>query len=208
MRTTRVLAALVVGISLLVAGCGGDEPAADTESGSTRTDHNDADVAFATEMIQHHAQALAMVDLTVERDLDAAVEALIEAIRTAQAPEIEIMTDWLTEWDEPIPATVRDHVNAEDDEHGEHDAEGMEEDDTGMDLPGMMSDEQMAELEAAGDAEFQELFLTMMIEHHQGAIDMAQIEQEDGQYPPAIGLAETIAASQTAEIETMRELMS
>src|SRR5688500_4481166 len=117
MRTTRALAALTVGFSLLLAGCGDDEPAADTESGNTRTDHNDADVVFATEMIQHHSQALAMVDLTVGRDLDPAFEGVVEAIRMAQAPEIETMTDWLTQWGEPIPATVRDHVNAEDDEH-------------------------------------------------------------------------------------------
>ena len=208
MRTTRALAALTVGISLLLAGCGDDEPAADTEPGNTRTDHNDADVAFATEMIQHHAQALAMVDLTVERDLDPAFAVVVEAIRMAQAPEIETMTDWLTQWGEPIPATVRDHVNAEDDEHGEHDMEGMEEDDTGMDMPGMMSDEQMAELGAAGDAEFQDMFLTMMIEHHEGAIEMAQTEQEDGQYSPAISLAEEIEAAQTAEITTMQGLLS
>jgi uncharacterized protein (DUF305 family) len=205
MRTTRALAALTVGFSLLFAGCGDDEPAADTQASNARTDHNDADVAFATEMIQHHAQALAMADLTVERDLDPAFEVLIEAIRMAQAPEIETMTDWLAEWGEPIPATVRDHVNAED---GEHDMEGMDEDDTGTDMPGMMSDEQMAELEAASDAEFQDMFLTMMIKHHEGAIEMAQTEQEDGQYSPAVSLAEEIEATQTAEIETMQGLLS
>jgi uncharacterized protein (DUF305 family) len=204
MRITRALAALTVGLGLVLAGCGEDEPAADTESGNTRTDHNDADVAFASDMIQHHAQALAMVDLTVGRSLDPAVQQLAEEIRAAQGPEIETMTDWLTQWDEPIPATVRDHVNAED---GDHDMEGMEEDDTGMDMPGMMSEEQMAELEAASDTEFQELFLTMMIEHHEGAIEMAKTEQDDGQFPPAISLAEDIEAAQTAEIETMQGLV-
>ena len=95
-----------------LSGCGDDSPGGDNDTGNARTDHNDADVAFASDMIQHHAQALAMVDLTVGRDLDPEVEALAEAIRAAQGPEIETMTDWLTEWDEPIPATVRDHVNA------------------------------------------------------------------------------------------------
>jgi uncharacterized protein (DUF305 family) len=205
MRTTRALAAISVGLSVLLAGCGDDEPATDSESSSTRTDHNDADVAFASDMIQHHAQALAMVDLTVERDLDPEVAQLAEDIRAAQGPEIETMTDWLTQWGEPIPATVRDHVNTDE---GEHDMESMEEDDTGMDMPGMMSDEDMAGLEAASDTEFQDMFLTMMIEHHEGAIEMARAEQEDGEYPPAVSMAEEIEAAQTAEIETMQGLLS
>lgn len=203
MRTTRAVAALTIGLSLVLSGCGEDETAPDTSS-STRTDHNDADVTFATEMIQHHAQALAMTDLAVGHDLDADFEILVEAIRMAQAPEIETMTDWLTQWDEPVPATVNDHANAED---GEHDMEGMDEDDTGMDMPGMMGDEEMAELESTSDAEFEDMFLTMMIEHHEGAIEMAKAEQEDGQYSPAIKLAEEIEATQTAEIDTMQALL-
>lgn len=204
MRITRALAALTLGLGLVLAGCGDDEPTSG-DGGNSRTDHNDADVAFASDMIQHHAQALAMVDLTVERTLDPEVARIAEEIRAAQAPEIETMTDWLTQWDEPIPATVNDHANAE---GGEHDMEGMEGDDTGMDMPGMMSDEDMAGLAAASDAEFQEMFLAMMIEHHEGAIEMAQTEQEDGQYSPAISLAEDIEAAQATEIETMQGLLS
>lgn len=205
MRITRALVVLTVGLSLVLAGCGNDEPNA-SDSGSSRTDHNDADVTFASDMIQHHAQALAMVDLTVERDLDPEVQQLAEQIRAAQAPEIETMTDWLTQWDEPIPATVNDHVNAEED--GEHDMEGMDGDDMGMDMPGMMSDQDMADLEAASDAEFQDMFLSMMIEHHEGAIEMAKTEQEDGQYSPAISLAKEIEAAQATEIDTMQGLLS
>jgi uncharacterized protein (DUF305 family) len=192
---------------LLLTGCGDDQDDGGTQAGESQSDHNDADVAFAGDMIQHHAQALAMVDLTVERELDPEVQTLVEAIRAAQAPEIETMTDWLTQWGEPVPATVRDHVNAEDDEHGgEHDGDGM--DDTGTDMPGMMSDQQMDDLAAAGDAEFQDMFLAMMIEHHDGAIEMARAEQEAGRYSPAITLAEQIETSQAAEIETMQALMS
>ncbi len=109
------------------------------------------------------------------------------------------MTDWLTEWDEPIPATVRDHLNAEG--HGDHG------DDTGMDMPGMMSADEMAALEAASDAEFGDLFLAMMIEHHEGAIEMAQAEQEDGRYEPAVTLAEQIESGQAAEVDDMRALL-
>jgi uncharacterized protein (DUF305 family) len=205
MRFNRALTALTLATGLLLAGCGDDDAGVETQPGNVRTDHNDADVAFASDMIQHHAQALAMVDMTVGRDLDPEVEQLAETIRAAQAPEIETMTDWLREWGEPIPATVNDHVNADD---GDHDMEGMDDDDMGMDMPGMMSEDEMADLDGASEAEFQDMFLSMMIEHHEGAIEMAQDEQEDGEYQPAISLAEQIESAQADEIGLMQALIS
>jgi uncharacterized protein (DUF305 family) len=207
-RRRHRAAALVLAVGLLLTGCGDDADSGGSESAESRTDHNAADVAFASDMIQHHAQALAMVDLTVERALEPEVQALAEAIRAAQGPEIETMSDWLTEWGEPVPATVRDHVNAEDDHGGEHGDDGGDGDDTGMDMPGMMTGEQMDELAAAADADFQALFLEMMIEHHEGAIEMARTEQDDGRYPPAVSLAAQIETAQAAEIETMQGLLS
>ena len=89
----------------------------------------------------HHAQALSMVDLTMERPLDPEVQQLTERIREAQAPEIQTFSGWLTDWDEEIPETVRDHANA----HGDHDMGG----DTGTDMPGMMTADDMTALEEA-----------------------------------------------------------
>jgi uncharacterized protein (DUF305 family) len=197
--TMKKIAALVATLAALLAlaGCGDDEPASDdTRTASNGDEFNDADVAFATDMIPHHAQALSMVDLTLGRPLDPEVERLAEDIREAQAPEIEQMTDWLTSWDEPVPATMRDHSNADSD--------------TDMDMgdmPGMMSAEDMTALEAASDAEFQDMFLEMMIEHHEGAVEMAKTEQSDGLFKPAIDLAEAIESSQTDEIEQMQDLL-
>jgi uncharacterized protein (DUF305 family) len=202
MRIPRALAALILGLTLVVAGCGNN---GDTDTTPSPTGHDNADVAFATGMIQHHAQALAMVDLTLGRDLDPRVERLAEDIRMAQAPEIETMANWLEDWEEPIPATVRDHVNSED-HGGGHD--GTEEPDTGMDMPGMMSAEDMAKLVKASDVDFQDLWLSMMVTHHQGAIEMARTAQADGQYESAISLAEDIEKAQTAQIDTMQGLLS
>jgi uncharacterized protein (DUF305 family) len=182
---------------LAFAGCGDEEPTHDTHTASNGDEYNDADVRFATDMIPHHAQALAMVDLTLNRPLDPEVQQLAEAIREAQAPEIEQMTDWLTSWGEEVPETMRDHANA----HGEG---GMDMDD---DLPGMMSAEDMTELENADDAAFQDLFLEMMIEHHQGAIDMARTEQDEGVFEPAIELASAIESAQQEEISLMEDLL-
>jgi uncharacterized protein (DUF305 family) len=169
----------------------------------SETDHNDADVAFATDMIQHHAQALSMVDLTVDRTLDPEVQQLADDIREAQGPEIETMSDWLQDWDEEVPATMRDHSNAG------HDMEGMGDSMDGLDsdMPGMMSGDDFDELERAPDSEFQTMWLEMMIEHHEGAVEMAKDQQQNGQYKPAVDLAGAVVDTQTAEIEKMKGLL-
>jgi uncharacterized protein (DUF305 family) len=198
------LTVLTLALAPALAACGGEESSAGAQPEPSETEHNDADVAFATDMIPHHAQALAMVDLTLGRQLDPEVAALAEDIRAAQTPEIETMADWLTDWNEPIPETVRDHANAHSDDHGGDeagDAGGMD------DMPGMMSDEDMAELEAAQGAEFEEMFLEMMIEHHEGAVEMAETELSSGQYQPALDLAEQVKAGQESEIVTMEALL-
>ena len=203
----RTLSALSLGLALALGAtaCGDDtEPARTVET--SPTEHNDADVAFATDMIQHHAQALSMVDLTLERPLDAEVQSLAEEIRAAQAPEIEAMADWLTDWDEPVPETMRDHANAGHDMGDMSDTmDDME--DHGSDMPGMMSAEDMDALEGSADADFQQMWLEMMIEHHEGAVEMARAEQEGGRFEPAVDLAGDITDSQTEEIATMRELL-
>ena len=150
-RTHRAVGALTLGLALTLSACGSDDTSADAPNPASvsTTEHNDVDVTFASEMIQHRAQALAMVDVTTGRDLSPEVAVLAEDIRAAQAPEIETMGDWLQEWGEDIPETVRDHANA----HGGHDDGG----DTGTDMPGMMSADDMAALDDATDAAFEDM---------------------------------------------------
>lgn len=187
-----LIAALI--ITLGVAGCSDDEPASHDGSAIAESEEfNQADVDFATDMIQHHAQALSMVDLTVGRDLSPELTRLAEQIRAAQGPEIELMVDWLNEWDQPVPETMRDHANA----HGDGEM------DIDSDMPGMISAEQLDALEASHGQEFEQMFVEMMIEHHEGAIEMASVEKSDGEYPDAIALAEAIIETQQAEIEQM-----
>jgi uncharacterized protein (DUF305 family) len=208
LRRVAAAVALTTALGTTVAGCGDDSPSAgspsDTHTASNGDVFNDADVSFATDMIQHHAQALSMVDLTEGRPLDPEVRQLAEDIRAAQGPEIEAMSDWLTAWDHEVPETMRDHSNAGHDMGGDmsEQMEGME-----SDMPGMMSAEEMDELQDAPDPEFQDMWLEMMIEHHQGAVEMAQAQQEDGTSPEAVELAETIESSQEQEIETMESLL-
>lgn len=194
---TRTLTTLALGLALSLTACGNDGAATDTPAAVSTTEHNDADVSFATDMIQHHAQALSMVDLTVDRTLDPEVQQLAEAIREAQGPEIETMTDWLQDWDEEVPETMRDHVNSDDGMESMGDS----------DMPGMMSGDDFTQLEDASDADFETMWLEMMVAHHEGAVEMAEAEQSDGQFKDAVDLAGNVVESQSAEIDQMKALL-
>ncbi len=196
-------AALILMLAPALAACSDDTPDAAPRAERTAANgdvHNDADVDFATEMIPHHADALVMVDMTQGRDLSPEFADLTEDIRAAQAPEIETMADWLTAWGEEVPETSRDHVNSH---------MGSDGDDTGMDMedPMGMDPDDLSMLGDADGSSFEAMWLTMMIDHHEGAIEMAQQEQEDGLFPGALTLAGSIATSQTSEIELMQQML-
>ena len=157
--------------------------------------HNDADIAFATGMIPHHAQAVQMADLAAERAVSAEVKELAAEVRSAQAPEIQQLSGWLTGWGAPVPVTSGSMAM----DHGAGQHGGM---------VGMMSDEEMKQLAAASGASFDKLWLEMMIKHHEGAVTMAQTQLAEGTNPAAKALAQTIASSQAQEIATMKTLLS
>jgi uncharacterized protein (DUF305 family) len=198
-----VMAALAV--VAVAAGCGGgasrgsgpssDQPSA-TGSPSSAA-HNQADIAFAQGMIPHHEQAVRMADLAQSRASDPRVKDLAAKIEAAQAPEIEEMTTWLTDWGAPVPSAPA----------GEPDAHGGAHGSTTGAMPGMMTDQDMAALETASGDRFDRMFLEMMIRHHEGAVEMATTEQQQGQNPAAKALAEKIYADQTTEIGQMRGLL-
>ena len=199
-RLTRIAAGLVAGAVVLSgcsAGVDGSTSAGSTSAGSTSADEraafNNADVTFGQGMIPHHRGALAMAQLAEGRAEDPRVLDLAGRIEAAQDPEIQTMTGWLEEWGEALPDESDMGMGGMD--HG------------GMDMGGM-SEEDMTALEDASGAEFDRLFLEMMIEHHRGAVDMAQTEIDEGSYPDAVALAEDIVESQTAEIEEMETLLS
>jgi len=151
-------------------------------------------------MIQHHAQALKMVDMAMGRDLDPRVVQLTEQIRTSQVSEVEKMVDWLTAWDKPVPATVQDHADADGDM-------GMGGDMETNDMPGMMTNREFDDLAAAKGEEFQTMWLEMMVQHHEAALDMAATEEADGEFADAKALAKSIEFSQQEEIDLMQGLL-
>lgn len=187
------LAAIVVAGLLVLAGCttttdmnGMDHDASPTTSDAS---FNAADEMFLVGMIPHHEQALEMADLVLAKDgVDERVVELAVRIQAAQQPEIDLMTSWLEDWGLDT------------------DLGGMDGMDHGPD--GMMSDQDMAALEAAPGPEASELFLTQMIQHHAGAIVMAQQELDNGRDRDVLDLAQQIIDAQTAEIAEMEQLLT
>lgn len=121
-----------------------------------------------------------------------AVLDLGERIRAAQGPEIAAMDGWLEEWGEAFPDAA-DHAPMA------HD---------GMDKGGMDQAAAMSALDAADGADFDSLFLELMIEHHRGAIDMARVQLDAGQNVAAIALAQEVIEAQEAEIAQMARLLA
>jgi len=153
---------------------------------------NPADVKFMQDMIEHHAQAVEMVELLQTRTSRASMRLLGKRIAMSQSSEIDMMRSWLTRRGETAP-----DPNA-------HDMRGMT-------MTGMLSPQQMTALAAAKGAEFDHLFLQGMIQHHRGALGMvsALTSVPDAAEDAALSdFLTNIVADQTAEIDRMNEMLS
>ncbi|MFF1370133.1 MULTISPECIES: DUF305 domain-containing protein [Streptomyces] len=196
-RATAVAAAATA--ALVLASCGGNgDNAGSAHNGHSTTspstsapaqqgDHHAADVTFAQGMIPHHRQAIEMAGLAATHAESAEVKKLATEIKKAQDPEIKTLSGWLTSWGEQVPAEGQGHG--------------------GHDMSGMMSAEEMMQLESSSGKAFDTAFLQMMVKHHEGAVAMAKIEQSDGKYGPAKEMAGAIITSQSAEIARMNALL-
>ena len=147
--------------------------------------HNEADVAFATYMIPHHGQAVVMAEMATTRASSPQVKDLAAQIQAAQDPEIKQMSGWLATWGEPVPAATAM-------QHGD----------------GMMTMDEMGQLETARGASFDRMWMEMMIKHHEGAIAMARTELTEGSDAEAQRLAQAIVDGQSKEIATMTALLA
>lgn len=188
-------------IAALVVGCGSSDPGAShrTDETSTAADsraarHNDQDIAFAQGMIPHHQQAIDMADLAAERAASPAVKDLAGRIDAAQAPEIQQLTDMLEKWGAPTEPGMDHGETTGSMDHG------------GMSGEGMMTGDEMRQLESATGAGFDRLWVRLMIKHHQGAVAMSRTELAQGADAAAKDLAKKIIDAQEAEIEEMRAL--
>jgi uncharacterized protein (DUF305 family) len=213
MRHTRTLtrraalAAATVTAALVLAACGNDggsghsgghgSASSSTSAAATAGTHNAQDVSFAQGMILHHRQALEMAELAADRASSAGVKSLASRIEKAQAPEIRTIGGWLTSWGEDVPTSSDSTTES---------MPGMDHS-AGSGMPGMMDGADMEELDKASGTDFDTMFLTMMIDHHEGAVAMATTEKNKGVHGPARSQADDIITAQTAEIAEMNKLL-
>ncbi|QDG68131.1 MULTISPECIES: DUF305 domain-containing protein [unclassified Pseudarthrobacter] len=207
MKKTLSISTLAIAAAIALAGCSTGSTGSAGSDGSSMpgmthggsgmpsssapaaADFNEADAVFAQLMIRHHAQAVEMSDLMLEKEgIPATVTNLATRIKAAQGPEIEKMTAWLKSWNRPTEMPS-----------------GMA---GGHSMSGMMGQEDMTALRAAQGTEAAKLFLTQMTAHHEGAVTMAKTESTDGKYPEAVQLAKDIVTAQETEIQEMKDLLA
>ena len=165
-------------------------------------EHTDADVAFMQGMIPHHVQALRMTRLVPDRSARDDIPLFSERMDISQEGEIELMRTWLEARDEEVPALTADH------DHGDGDPMGGMND--GELMPGMLTEEELLELEAADGAEFDRMFVEAMIRHHQGAIAMVDQLFADGggSETEIFEFANHVQSDQRIEISRMEDMLA
>lgn len=211
LRRTPGLAAAFVAVLLTACSGGEDLPApthriiqgaAPGQTGAVLTERPSLpapeitadDVDFVRHMIVHHGQALQMTELVEERSGREDVPLFAERIHLSQEDEIRLMEEWLQ--------THRLAVLRIDDAGGGHGAHAV------GDMPGMISEEQLAELEAAPGEDFDRLFLRLMYAHHDGALTMVEElrEGEQGSDPILWGLVTDIDSDQRIEMDRILQM--
>jgi uncharacterized protein (DUF305 family) len=165
-----------------------------------RQPYSDADVDFMSGMIPHHAQAVLIAGWAKSHGARADVQILCERMVVAQRDEIDFMRTWLRDRGKPVPAA--------DAAYHRMTMNGVVHD---MLMPGMLTPEDLARLHAARGAEWDRLFLTFMIRHHEGALKMVDdlfnaygALQDDDVYK----FASDLYADQTIEIERMEQMLT
>lgn len=149
---------------------------------------NDADIAFVRDMVVHHGQAVELADLAPDRARRGDVKGLADRIADVQRPEIDALNRWLEQHD-------LDKVDP-----GGHGAahDGM---------PGMATDEQVQALREARGADFDSMFLRLMVVHHQGALTMVEDVRKHGVNVRVQEIADDVAVTQSDEIHRMQRML-
>lgn len=209
------LALILAAVTACGAATSQTAPAPAPADTGARPRQTPADVQFVTGMIMHHGQALEMTRLVPTHTGNPQVHLLARRIDVSQQDEIATMRRWLQDHGQPVPAAG----------HAGHDMGAMQHDSTAMHhdmagmqhgsmpamMPGMLTPQQMARLAAANGPEFDRLFLTFMIQHHEGALTMvAQLLASPGaaQQADLFSFASDVDADQRAEIGRMQRLLA
>jgi uncharacterized protein (DUF305 family) len=162
-------------------------------------DYTPADVHFMSGMIYHHAQAILIAGWAKSHGASPSVQTLCDRIVASQTDEINLLSHWLAARGEAVPHPEPEHMMMP----------GMTMDSTHV-MPGMLNAAQLAQLDSARGADFDETFLRLMIQHHQGAITMVNqlFASGGGEEEPVYKMATGVFADQTTEIERMQRMLA
>ncbi|WP_424534901.1 DUF305 domain-containing protein [Sphaerisporangium viridialbum] len=152
-----------------------------------------ADVLFMQGMIPHHAQALRMTDLVPSRSTNRDITLIAKRIQASQEDEIALMRRWLRDRGQTVPGADHDHSGA-----------------GGELMPGMLTEEQFAELKKATGTDFDRAFVQYMIAHHMGALQMVEklFNSDGGEETEIFTYASHVDGDQRIEIDRMQKLLA
>ena len=173
-----------------------------------------AEAGFARDMQVHHQQGVELAMIARDATEDEDVRLLAYDIATTQAQQAGQMYGWLAEWELPQfgadPPMTWMTLPADGGAGGAHDGHGdaASAHEPGEPMPGLATPEQMAQLRSLEGVEAERMFLELMIAHHQGAVEMAEAVIDRSSYPVVVSLAESIVASQQAEIDLMTDMLA
>lgn len=199
-HSTAVLAGLTLALAGTTPASAQTDPVAAARADSARHPYTEADIRFMSGMIHHHAQALVMARWAPSHGASAAVQTLAGRVLNAQTDDIRLMQTWLRDRNQPVPEPNPRGMTMV--------MGGMEHE---MLMPGMLTPEQMEKLDAARGTEFDRLFLSFMIQHHQGAVAMVKDlfgSYGAGQNETVFKFASDVNVDQTTEIERMRKMLA
>lgn len=208
----------VASVALVIGACGASarssqvvtrtgapmSPAEVAKADGGHSPYTRADVTFMSGMIGHHAQAVLMASWAPTHGASESLCILAARIDVAQRDEIQFMQRWLRDRNEIVPDADPTKPMAG------HDVSSM----PGMEMglaPGMLTPEQMKQLDAARGVEFERLFLTFMIQHHTGALTMVNTlfgSQGAGNELYVFRFASDVEADQTTEIDRMQKMLA
>ena len=195
----RTVLLAVIGVGLLLIGGAGAVALGIGRDDPPSTDSVDA--GFARDMSVHHLQGVEMANLALERATDPQVRSLAFDISATQTNQVGRMQGWLSLWGLSLSTTGERMAWMAGSGHQHMSTDG------GL-MPGMATEQELAELQTLSGTRFDIRFLQLMIRHHQGGLAMAQYAAQHAEVPQVRSLARSIAETQTAETTTMSQLLT
>jgi uncharacterized protein (DUF305 family) len=210
-RPRRIVAAVVASVLVVVAAFAAGSLSAPVASAPSTTS---VEAGFARDMQTHHSQAVEMALIIRDNTDDEEIRLLAYDIATSQSQQSGQMNGWLALWNLPQTASEptmtwmsRPPLTGGDAHSGMGMTDGETEHEPGGVMPGMATEDQLAELRSLSGVEAEKLFLTLMIAHHRGGVEMAEAVLARSKERVVVNLATAMANAQTGEIAYMQELL-